>query len=58
MTSRNEEIGALVLRTVDKAFRDASAGNYDLQDYINDFLFQGTEEELEIALIKEAAKVL
>ncbi len=50
------QIGNLVVVTVAKEMRDKTENNYDLSDYVEDF--EGTQEELNISLIKMAAKLL
>lgn len=50
------EIGSRVVAAVENDMRKKSCNNYTLSDYINDF--EGTQDELQIALIKMAAEVL
>lgn len=52
----SEDIGKLVLVTVENDMRKSTENNYTLLDYVSDF--EGTRTELNIALIKMAAKVL
>ncbi len=52
----SENIGKLVLVTVENDMRKSTENNYTLSDYVSDF--EGTRTELNIALIKMAAKVL
>jgi len=52
----SRQIGNLVIATVESDMRKNSAENYTLSDYIEDF--EGTEAELNIALIKWAASTL
>lgn len=50
------QIGNLVVATVANDMKRTSENNYDISDYIEDF--EGTQEEINIALIKAAAKLL
>lgn len=52
----SKDIGNLVLFTVENDMRKNSQNNYTLSDYVSDF--EGTRTELNIALIKMAAKIL
>lgn len=49
-------IGRIVLYAVDQNIKNKTGNNYDLNDFINDF--SGTQEELDITLIKMAAEVI
>ena len=51
-----EDIGKIVIGTLNKIFTEQTEGNYNLNDYIYDF--EGTQEELNIELIKIASKYL
>lgn len=55
-TLNTEDIGKLVLVTVENDMRKNTQNNYTLSDYVSDF--EGTDMELNIALIKMAAKIL
>lgn len=50
------KIGSLIIATVENDFRENTQNNYTLSDFIEDF--EGTEEELHIALIKQAVTLL
>ena len=50
------KIGSLILATVENYMRKETQNNYTLSDYVEDF--EGSEEQLNIALIKMAAKEL
>ena len=52
----SKEIGNLVLVTVENDMRKNTQNNYTLSDYVSDF--EGTRTELNVALIKMAAKLL
>lgn len=49
-------IGIRVINTIELAMLQNTRGNYSIKEYIRDF--KGTPEELEIELIKLAAKEL
>lgn len=55
-TTQIKSIGDCVCNTVNQDMLKKSEGNYSLSDYINDF--EGTQYELDIALIKYAANIL
>ncbi len=49
-----EDIGKIVITTASKLFDESTHGNYSISDYVDDF--EGTQEELIVALIKLASK--
>lgn len=52
----SQQIGNIIVSTVANDMNKQSQGNYGINDYIEDF--EGTEQELNITLIRMAAKVL
>lgn len=54
--TKSENIGKIVIVTVAKNLEESTNGNYTISDFIEDF--DGTEKELDIVLIKMAAKLL
>jgi len=51
-----QQIGNMIISACENDSRKVTQNNYTLYDYIEDF--EGTEQELNIALIKWAARIL
>ena len=52
----NQKTTELIMGSLNKEYSKKTGNNYGLDDYVTDF--EGTDEELAVELIKQAAKIL